>query len=155
MSKTNEKVLDGFYSFEAKEVQDKLKAQKEREFPNFNTVAEGKGKILRKIRWAKFTRNESLFEIPVLAVEQNGEIREVTLSALYGKEFEFILASNGNKKKVDNLLAFEIGMPISARNEKLMALIPADGIDVNFGFLEGHYNNGKNSRNFRLLTISL
>ena len=149
-----EKLIDGFFAFDSKETQEKLKAQKEREFPNFNTVSEGEGTILPQIKWEEFTRNETPYEIPVLAVKQGNKIKTITLASLYGKEFSF-LTTDGKTIKVDNLSPYEIGLLTSERNARLMALIPDEGLKVNFAFLQGHYDNGKNGKNFKLLTISL
>ena len=149
-----EKIIDGFYSFDADEVQERLKKQKEREFPNFNNVELGKGKILPQIKWEEFTRNDVPYEIPVLAVKQGTAIKQVTLASLYGKEFNF-LTTDGKTIKVDNLSPYEIGLLTSERNARLMSLIPNEGLDVEFSNLLGHYDNGKNGKNFKLLTISL
>lgn len=149
-----EKILEGFYAFDSKETQDRLNAQKAREFPNFNTISEGRGTILPQIKWEEFTRNDVNYEIPVLAVKQGSAIKQVTLASLYGKEFKFITV-NDEKIKVDNLSPYEIGLLTSERNTRLMALIPDGGLEVKFEFFAGHYDNGKNGKNFKLLTISL
>lgn len=155
-----EKTFSGFYAFDSTEAKTILAAKKAAEFPQL-TTASGKAKLFRKIKWEKISYKGRDMEIPVIAAMcGDNEEKQITLSALFGKENAFVVdRENGDYKKGDRLViknlvewSPELQSLTSARNEAIMSEI-TDDMEITIVTLWGHFDDS-NKRSFNLTFVA-
>lgn len=146
------KPLDGFVPLsslnEDNEVSRYLKEARENRYPQFNTVTAGKGVILPQVKIAHALYQGREKTALCFAVNQGGEIRQVTFHALYGRGREFYLRQGG-KITLNNLIPYHAEWDTTERNEALIRLVSEageTGVPVIFGFIEGSADPGRDPR---------
>lgn len=144
------------FSFDSTEVQNKIKAQKEREYPDFGRdVPEGEYTLTGKgtiHNWhnPRTDRNAEIFT----AFLQNGEgdVFEVAFAAFSTREFKFMqfdgrdAKGNINYKEVTTNCVLPFTDSLADRNSAVLAL--GSGLKVSVHHARGHFDNPYNNRVF-------
>lgn len=159
MANRNEKAFTTFVPFDSDEAKEVLAAKQAAEFPQL-TTAIGKCKLQRLVKWESITYQGRDMDIPVISAKVGREQKQVTLSALFGKENPFIVdRENGNYKKgskwqINNLVEWapELQSPTSKRNAAVMAAV-VDDQEITLVTLWGHFDGGQ-GRPFNLTFVA-
>jgi hypothetical protein len=154
----NEKAFTTFVPFDSDEAKEILAAKQAAEFPQLTTAA-GKCKLQRLVKWEQVTYKGRDMDIPVISCKVGREQKQVTLSALFGKEHPFIVdreAPNyprGSKWQINNLVEWtpELQSVTSSRNTAVMGAI-TDDQEITLVTVWGHFDGGQ-GRSFNLTFV--
>lgn len=158
MANRTEKAFTTFVDFDSDDAKKILAEKQAAEFPQLTTL-QGKGKLQRLIKWESINYRGRDMDIPVIAVKQGNQQRQVTLSTLFGKERPFIVDresgnyAKGNRYQINNLVEWtpELQGTTSARNAAVMAAV-TDNLEITLVTLWGHFEEGQ-GRSFNLTFV--
>lgn len=149
---------NGGFAFDSAELQAQLKADKEREYPDFGRdIPEGNYIVTGYATshdWKNRTGNVTHIRTAYIKAVDSDEIYEAPFAAFGQREWDFVKVSSDSEEKFKpaTLLGF---IPSTADRNLAVCKVPA-GTKVTINHCWGHWNNPNNTRifNFKYTWIS-